>query len=90
MYLKTYSLFAQACNVQDSLALVDLYDSTDGKNWLDQTGWFKGPVSTWNGIKEQNGRVVKILLIYNALKGTIPSSLGNLGQLQQLKLAENF
>jgi len=45
-------------NKQDSLALVDLYNSTDGPNWYNQTNWLTSkPVSKWYGIKVANSRV---------------------------------
>ncbi|MBX2922196.1 MAG: hypothetical protein KF746_08395 [Chitinophagaceae bacterium] len=37
-------------NVQDSLALVDLYNSTDGPDWVQNANWLAGPVSTWHGV----------------------------------------
>src|SRR4029079_4557477 len=38
-------------NKQDSLALVDLYNSTDGANWNDHTNWLTSkPVLKWYGI----------------------------------------
>jgi len=44
-----YTAKAQV-NVQDSLALVDLYNSTNGPNWSNHTNWLtKAPVSTWYG-----------------------------------------
>ncbi len=30
---------------QDSLALVALYNATDGSNWADNTNWLTAPVS---------------------------------------------
>ncbi|MEN8194565.1 MAG: hypothetical protein ABFS12_17225, partial [Bacteroidota bacterium] len=42
---------------QDSLALVALYDSTDGNNWTNNENWLTGPVSTWYGIKVLENRV---------------------------------
>ena len=39
-------------NVQDSLALVDLYNSTDGSHWKQNKNWLtSNPVKTWYGIK---------------------------------------
>src|SRR5437660_162780 len=78
--------FAQAVNQQDSLALVDLYNSTDGPNWYFNDGWLTGPVNTWTGIKVTGTRVTWIDLIGNNLKGSIPSSLGNLANLDVLAL----
>ena len=38
-------------DVQDSLALVDLYNSTDGPHWLHHDNWLTTqPVQTWYGI----------------------------------------
>ena len=39
-----------AC-IQDSLALVALYNSTDGPNWTNDANWLTGSVTTWYGIE---------------------------------------
>src|SRR5437867_1448319 len=84
------NITAQAqVNVQDSLALVDLYNSTDGPNWRHQDNWLIGPVSTWERIKVKHERVTEVHLYNNRLKGSIPSSLGNLGELQYMTLTGN-
>ena len=75
-------------NKQDSLALVDLYNSTDGPNWNDHTNWLtKKRVSTWSRITVTNNRVTRIELNYQNLKGSIPFSIGNLAKLQYLDLS---
>ena len=77
-------------NVQDSLALVDLYNSTDGPNWNNHTNWLtSSPVSTWSGIEVTNNRVIRISLNQNKLNGSIPSPLGNLVNLIYLFLSGN-
>ncbi|MGI8950486.1 MAG: hypothetical protein ACR2FN_02765 [Chitinophagaceae bacterium] len=77
-------------NVQDSLALVDLYDSTNGQNWTNQTNWLtSAPVSTWYGVTTISGRVSDIHLADNKLNGYIPSSLHNLHNLIVLVLVYN-
>src|SRR6266511_373673 len=78
-------------NVQDSLALVDLYNSTGGPNWVNHTNWLtSNPVSTWYGIiSVSNGRVIHINLETNNLTGQLPSSIGNLQKLGTLRLAVN-
>src|SRR6266487_2931093 len=81
---------AQAVNVQDSLALVNLYDSTDGANWTNNTNWLtSNPVSTWFGITVPGARVTGINLDSNNLTGTLPHSLGNLTNLDSLKVFHN-
>src|SRR6266487_2836403 len=69
---------AQAVNVQDSLALVDLYNSTNGPYWRRHTNWLTGPVKTWYGITVTGTRVTGIDLQNKNLNGSIPSSLGKL------------
>src|SRR6266496_3605061 len=78
-------------NVQDSLALVDLYNSTNGVNWVNNTNWLtSNPVSTWYGIiSVSNGRVIYINLETNNLAGQLPSSIGNLQKLGTLRLPVN-
>ena len=80
-------------NVQDSLALVDLYDSTNGPHWV-----FTSPLNTWNlstpvkywtGVIVTNERVTSLFLLQDSLKGNIPSSLGNLTNLEVLNLSDN-
>ncbi len=77
-------------NTQDSLALVDLYDSTGGLNWTNNTNWLtKAPVSSWYGVTVDSGRVRTINLYNNNLIGVISFSLGNLSNLIALNLASN-
>jgi Leucine-rich repeat (LRR) protein len=77
-------------NVQDSLALVDLYDSTNGPGWANEYGfWKKGPVNTWYGVTVTNGRVISLMLGANNLIGSLPASFGNLTNLDALELNSN-
>jgi Leucine-rich repeat (LRR) protein len=78
-------------DVQDSLALVDLYNSTDGPHWKSHRNWLTSmPVKYWAGIKVSEHRVWSINLSGRNLNGTIPSSLGNLtGLRSSLSLANN-
>ena len=77
---------AAAVNETDSLALVALYNSTDGDNWTNNTGWFDGPVDSWHGITVEGGKVAEIVLRDNNLAGALPAELGTLGELRRLDL----
>ncbi|MDP4276347.1 MAG: T9SS type A sorting domain-containing protein [Bacteroidota bacterium] len=70
----------------DSLALVDLYNSTGGPNWASQGGWLVGPVNTWAGVVVTNNRVTELAFECNNMIGTIPASIGNLTELTKLQL----
>jgi len=92
-----FALFANTCitvnaqvNQQDSLALVDLYNSTDGPNWKRHDNWLtSSPLSKWWGITVTNARVTQIDLSSNNLEGSIPSSIGNLINLKFLTVEIN-
>jgi hypothetical protein len=72
-------------------ALVALYNSTDGANWTDNTGWL-GEVGTecsWFGVICLSGSVSRLSFFDNSLTGSIPPELGNLKNLSYLSLASN-
>lgn len=75
-------------------ALKDLYDSTDGPNWIVRDGWdFSDPNAnpcSFRGVSCQgSNHVYSIHLSNNRLSGTIPSTIGQLTFLQELYLGLN-
>ena len=81
-------------------ALIALYNSTDGDNWTNNSGWKTAPVdvdgfampgteNTWEGISVNADHVEDITLSSHNLVGTIPPELGNLPNLVTLYLSEN-
>ena len=77
-------------NTQDSLALIDLYKSTNGPGWTDHTNWMtSSPMYTWHGVSMRNGRVLFLILENNHLVGSLPSSIGDLTALNVLYLDGN-
>jgi len=74
----------------DSLALVDLYNNTNGSEWTDNTNWLSSEsLEDWSGVTVENGRVVTLDLQENNLSGAVPSSIGNLTALTFLSLRNN-
>ena len=77
-------------NEHDSLALVDLYQSTNGKDWSTNNNWLTAkPVSSWYGVTVSGNRVRGLLLDFNNLKGALPSSIGNLTAITSLSASFN-
>jgi YD repeat-containing protein len=85
-------------------ALIDLYNSTSGDNWTNNSGWKDPPLhtdgfatpgseGTWYGITLDNSggeaHVTRIELGNNNLTGTIPNELSNLSQLKCLNFFSN-
>ena len=81
---------AQAVDKADSMALVDLYNSTKGNSWTNHDNWLSQlPVSTWHGITLSCNRVISIDLGVNNLTGKLPTSVSKLTALQYLYLYNN-
>ena len=77
----------------DSLALVALYNSTNGQYWTDNTHWLQlgHPVSTWYGIyiNTSGDHVNAISLENNNLTGHLPAAMIDLPELEYLMLYHN-
>lgn len=88
--LSFYTSFSVAqVNMQDSLALVALYNSTNGANWTN-TWDLNQPVEAWYGIEmDEMGFVTIIDLRSNNLNGEISSEIGNLEFLTRIYLQDN-
>jgi len=71
-------------------ALVALYDRTGGFNWKVNHGWKTAtPVTSWYGIWVNKGHVARVDLYSNSLRGSLPSELGQLTNLQVLDFYNN-
>lgn len=89
--------FAQSNEVESlHRALVAFYESTNGDQWSDNSGWNVKEVPTtmeqfgdWYGITVDDGELVRMILNRNNLVGTIPPELGDLEDLEILHLGTN-
>ncbi|MFK8101279.1 MAG: gliding motility-associated C-terminal domain-containing protein [Saprospiraceae bacterium] len=80
---------APASPLNDSLALVAIYNATGGSAW--SISWnLSAPINTWNGITfNGDGCVTELFLDNNNLTGSLPPEIGNLSQLEILHLDNN-
>ena len=77
---------------RDQKALVDVYLSTDGPNWTNNTNWLSGStdISNWHGVTVgDDGRVTGLDLRSNNLLGSFQRSTARLGSLSSLNLGDN-
>jgi hypothetical protein len=76
--------------VSECNALQYLYDTTNGPNWVHQSGWFRNTTPcTWYGVLCNNGHVFALGLGGNGLAGAVPSVLDALTGLAALDLSGN-
>ncbi|MCF8357116.1 MAG: T9SS type A sorting domain-containing protein [Prolixibacteraceae bacterium] len=84
--------FTYAHSLQtDSIALVALYNATDGDHWDNKTNWLTGNLDTWFGIT-LNGtgdRVTRVDLYNNSLSGALPFEIGNLTEATHIRMQNN-
>ncbi|MCS7086077.1 MAG: hypothetical protein RMM53_06585 [Bacteroidia bacterium] len=78
----------RAQSVVDSLALVDLFNATNGAQWT-QSWNLQEPVANWYGVEIENGRVAGLVLSQNGLEGAIPASIAAMDALRALDLSYN-
>lgn len=75
---------------QDSLALLALYEATNGDQWTDNSQWLTAlPVDEWKGVTVHEGRVSAIALDSNNLYGAIPIEIAHLTALESLSISNN-
>ena len=90
-----FALSVEAVNRGDDFeraALTAFYEATDGNNWQNNTNWLTdAPLDEWRGVTtNSSGRVTRLELSSNSLRGNIPSELGNLSGLVAIRLDANF
>ncbi|MCU0425642.1 MAG: IPT/TIG domain-containing protein [Candidatus Kapabacteria bacterium] len=75
---------------RDSIVLVRLYNVTGGGAWAIERNWLtERPLSSWSGVRVEQGRVTSLELSNNALLGALPLFVAELSALKVLDLSGN-
>jgi hypothetical protein len=74
----------------DSLALVALYNTYNGPNWINNSGWLGTgiPIDKWYGVKVANERVVELELLLDTLYEGMSNDIDNISRLSKLELID--
>ncbi|GGN10774.1 hypothetical protein GCM10010967_53290 [Dyadobacter beijingensis] len=91
LLLSFLASFGQGSLESDRLALIALYNATNGPEWYEKAGWNPNgnPGDSpcgWYGVTCEGGRVTGLNLLQSGLDGSIPPAIGNLDQLKTLIL----
>ena len=75
----------------DRAVLLALFEATGGPHWENSANWgTAAPLGDWHGVQvDIEGRVMKLALRSNDLRGMIPAELGSLARLTELDLSRN-
>ena len=75
----------------DRAVLLSLFEATGGPDWKNNANWgTDAPLDDWYGVEvDARGRVTKLVLRLNDLRGSIPAELGSLAGLTELDLSRN-
>jgi Leucine-rich repeat (LRR) protein len=86
-----WELYYEDCSYSDRLALMELYNATNGPNWTNNTNWGSSqPLYNWYGVEvNSNGCVHKLNLNNNGLNGSLPEGIGNFSDIVVLNLSYN-
>ena len=79
------------CNAIDVAVLTSLFEAAGGSGWGSSGGWLDDfALDDWYGVSADSlGRVTELDLTRNGLAGRMPSTLGELARLMELRIGGN-
>lgn len=93
--------FFGAIPASERTALIALYNSTNGDNWKDNSGWKTPPLagdgfalpgteSNWHGLwtSDSGDHIIRVVMDLNNNEGSIPHEIGNLTELDTFQISQ--
>lgn len=79
------------CNAVDLAVLTSLFEAAGGSGWGDSGSWLDDfALDEWYGVTADSlGRVTELDLTHNGLAGRMPTTLGQLARLVELRIGGN-
>ena len=79
------------CDEFDRHGLTALYGATNGHRWTISDGWLgENNLEGWHGVQTDSiGRVTVLDLSDNGLSGSVPSAIGLLASMKELRIGDN-
>jgi Leucine-rich repeat (LRR) protein len=74
---------------QDSLAMVSLYETNGGANWVNSQNWLTGKLNTWEGLVMNADSLFAINLPSNQLDGMLTNALDSLNFIREIDFSNN-
>ena len=84
--------FKESSRQVDSLALVAIYNASDGDNWTKNNWDLTKPMDEWKAVTLTGGRVTALKLTTSgviAKEWTLPAEIGDLAELTDLRICSN-
>jgi Leucine-rich repeat (LRR) protein len=84
--------FKESSRQIDSLALVAIYNASDGANWTKNQWELDKPLDEWKAVTLTEGRVTALKLTTSgviAKEWTLPAEIGDLAELTDLRISSN-
>ena len=73
----------------DSLALVSLFNGSNGTAWTKKTNWKSGLLASWQGVTQTGQSITSLTLNTAGINGVVPDEVADILALQTINLSGN-
>jgi|GEM_PF-2081839 len=73
----------------DSLALVALFNGSNGTAWTKKSNWKSGALASWQGVTQTGQSITSLTLNGAGISGVVPDEIADILSLQTVNLSDN-